>query len=53
MALLDLRLGQLSETKELCEKHGVTAKTYGCDVTDVARVRAVLKEIEQDLGPIE
>ena len=53
MAILDLRLEQLSETKELCQKYGVVVKTYNCDVTDVARVGAVLKEIEQDMGPIE
>ena len=53
MAILDLRFEQLSETKELCEKHGVIVKAYDCDVTDMARVRAVLKEVERDLGPIE
>ncbi|KIV80342.1 hypothetical protein PV11_07848 [Exophiala sideris] len=53
LAIIDLLPDPLQETKAICEKYGVTVKTYPCDVTDVERVRTVLKDIEQDLGPIE
>ncbi|KAI1628601.1 3-oxoacyl-reductase [Exophiala viscosa] len=53
LAIIDLLPDPLQETKSICEKYGVTVKTYPCDVTDVARLTAILKEVEQDLGPIE
>ncbi|KAJ4509691.1 hypothetical protein HRR83_006995 [Exophiala dermatitidis] len=53
VAIIDLLKDELGETKSLCEKHGVKAKTYACDVTDVDRLRAVLKEVEKDLGPVD
>jgi NAD(P)-dependent dehydrogenase (short-subunit alcohol dehydrogenase family) len=53
LAIIDLLNDPLQETKAICEKYGVTVKAYPCDVTDVERVKTVLKDIEQDLGPIE
>jgi len=53
LTILDRLVEGLEETKALCEKYSVKVTTYACDVTDVARVRAVLEEIEQDLGPID
>ncbi|KAH0830901.1 hypothetical protein AYO21_11547 [Fonsecaea monophora] len=53
VAIIDRLQDELTETKALCEKHGVTAKTYVVDVTDVEALRTALKRVEEDLGPID
>ena len=53
VAVLDRLENELAETKRLAEEHGVKVGTYVVDVTDVAALRAVLKQAESDLGEIE
>ena len=53
VAILDRLEDELAETKRLCEEHGVTARTYLCDVTDVEGLRGVIAEAESHLGDIE
>jgi len=43
---------ELSETVALIEENGGQAKAFVADVTDAARIRAVLAEIAETLGPI-
>lgn len=52
IAILDVRIEDLTDTKVICEKLGVKVNTYACDITDTVLVRTVLKEIEYDLGHI-
>jgi len=42
---------ELSETVALIEENGGQAKAFVADVTDAARIRAVLAEIAETLGP--
>lgn len=53
VALLDLDLGRLIDTKTECERIGVKAVAYASDVTDHSRCQEVFAQIKQDLGPIE
>ncbi|KIW16024.1 hypothetical protein PV08_06075 [Exophiala spinifera] len=53
LAIIDLLAEPLDETKVICEKYGVRVKTNTCDVTDIPRLRSVLDEIVNDLGPID
>lgn len=53
VALLDLDAERQAGTKAECEKVGVKAFSYACDVTDVDVSRKVLDDITKDLGPVE
>ncbi|EXJ66672.1 uncharacterized protein A1O5_10343 [Cladophialophora psammophila CBS 110553] len=51
VAILDLK--DASETKTACESLNVKSVYYNCDVTDVARMRTVLGDIEKELGAVD
>lgn len=53
VALLDLTANSQLETKLACEKAGVTALVYSCDVVDLETTKRVFGQIKIDLGPIE
>lgn len=53
VAVIDLKVESLSETKAACESLGVRAMSYACDVTDGARVKSTFDSIRKDMGPIE
>ncbi|KIY00152.1 uncharacterized protein Z520_03837 [Fonsecaea multimorphosa CBS 102226] len=53
VAILDRLEHELAESKARCEMYGVKVKTYVVDVTDVGGLRGVLKQAEEDLGPID
>lgn len=53
VAILDLKLEALDETKKRCEEKGVKVKDFACDVVDEARVKEVFAQIEKDLGPVD
>lgn len=53
LAILDVLEDNLAETRKICEGYEVKVQTYSCDVTDVSRVRAVFKDINSTLGPVE
>jgi len=53
IALLDLTIESQVETKAVCEKSGVKALTYSCDVANLEIARTVFDLIERDLGPID
>lgn len=40
------------ETKQLVEKFGVRAKCYSCDVSDFNKAAELVKQVENELGPI-
>lgn len=44
---------ELSETVALIEESGGHGKAFVADVTDAARIRAVMAEIAEDFGPIK
>lgn len=53
VAVIDLKVENLSETKAACESLGVRVMSYACDVTDGARVKSTFDSIRKDMGPIE
>jgi NAD(P)-dependent dehydrogenase (short-subunit alcohol dehydrogenase family) len=53
VALLDLKKESLATTRNVCEKLGVKAEAYECDVADQAMVKRVVQQIEAELGQIE
>jgi NAD(P)-dependent dehydrogenase (short-subunit alcohol dehydrogenase family) len=53
VALLDLSLQNLEETKTACENLGSRVGIYECNVCDGPRVQDVFQSIRQDMGPIE
>ena len=53
LALLDLNAELLAETAELCEKHGVTARTYRCNVTEEAGVESAFDAVARDFGRLD
>ena len=53
VAILDLSLDNLRETKTLCSEKGVRVVAHACDVTDESRVTEVFSQIAQELGPID
>ena len=53
VAILDLKLEGLDETRKTCEEKGVKVKAFACDVVDEARVKEVFTQIEKDLGPVD
>ncbi|RMZ66264.1 short chain dehydrogenase reductase SDR [Pyrenophora seminiperda CCB06] len=53
IAILDLNVDKLDQTKKTCLAHGVKVEAFGCDVTDKARVGEVLEQVQSQLGPID
>jgi NAD(P)-dependent dehydrogenase (short-subunit alcohol dehydrogenase family) len=53
VAILDLKVENLKNTKEACAMHGVKVNAYACDVTDAEKVKASIDEVEKSLGPID
>ncbi|KAF2004911.1 NAD(P)-binding protein [Amniculicola lignicola CBS 123094] len=53
VAILDLTVENLEETKGTCEAQGVKVQAYACDVADEVTVRETFGNIEKDLGPID
>lgn len=53
VAILDLKLDNLSKTKEACQQHGVKVADFACDVTDSDKVKQVIEDVEKQLGPID
>ncbi|KAF4635682.1 hypothetical protein G7Y89_g2413 [Cudoniella acicularis] len=53
IALLDLTAESQDGTKESCEKAGVKALAYSCDVTDLENVKKAFEQVGKDLGPID
>jgi NAD(P)-dependent dehydrogenase (short-subunit alcohol dehydrogenase family) len=52
VAILDLKLENLAETKKLCEVEGVKAYPYQCDVTKDDIVKSTVEKIEKEMGPV-
>jgi 3-oxoacyl-[acyl-carrier protein] reductase len=53
IALIDLNVADLEETRQLCAEHGVTARTYTCNVTNEAAVTATMDAIVRDFGGLD
>lgn len=53
VGLIDFDADRQADTKASCEKFGVKAFAYGCDITDQSRVVAVFEQIRKDLGHVE
>ena len=53
IAILDLKLENLENTKKACLAHNVKAEAFECDVTDDTKVKEVFDLVEKQLGPIE
>ncbi|KAI1611219.1 3-oxoacyl-reductase [Exophiala viscosa] len=53
VALLDLNLQSLEDTKNACENLGSRVGAYQCNVCDGPRVQEVFQSIRKDLGPID
>lgn len=53
IALLDLDEERQAETKATCEKHGVRARPYACNVLDLKSCERTFAKIQEDLGPVE
>jgi NAD(P)-dependent dehydrogenase (short-subunit alcohol dehydrogenase family) len=53
VAILDLSLSNLSNTKAACEAHNIRVAPFACDVTDSSKIAQVIEAVEKDLGPID
>jgi 3-oxoacyl-[acyl-carrier protein] reductase len=53
VALIDLNVADLEETKRLCAEHGVTARSYTCNVTSEDAVTATMDAIVRDFGSLD
>jgi NAD(P)-dependent dehydrogenase (short-subunit alcohol dehydrogenase family) len=53
VAILDLTVEKLGQTKLACESHGVAVQAYACDVADSSAVSSTFDSIAKDLGPID
>ncbi|KAJ4365031.1 hypothetical protein N0V83_008647 [Neocucurbitaria cava] len=53
VAILDLKLGNLENTKKACLSQNVKVEAFECDVTDDAKVKEVFDQVEKQLGPID
>ena len=53
LALLDLDEARQANTKDACEKLGVNARAYGCNVLDEQSCVATFAQIEKDIGAVE
>ncbi|KAH6995433.1 3-oxoacyl-reductase [Ilyonectria destructans] len=52
VALLDFDVERQASSLAECEKEGVKAVAYACDVTDIEQCERVFKQIHQDIGSI-
>jgi 3-oxoacyl-[acyl-carrier protein] reductase len=53
VALLDLNAEHLEQTRTLCERHGVRARPYLCNVTQEDEVAVTLDRVVTDLGRLD
>ena len=53
VALIDLNVADLEEARRLCAEHGVTARTYTCNVTSEDAVIATMDAIVRDFGGLD
>jgi NADP-dependent 3-hydroxy acid dehydrogenase YdfG len=54
IALLDLLVEELEETKLACEKYdAVKVEVYKCDITNISTVRETFATISHTLGPVD
>lgn len=53
VAILDLSVEKLKETKEACEKYGGRVEAYACDVSVGEDVVRTFNEVEGSLGGVE
>jgi len=53
VALIDLNMADLEETRQLCAELGVTARSYTCNVTDEDAVTATMDAIVRDFGGLD
>lgn len=53
IAALDLSADALDETRRLVEAHGVTCRTYLCNVTQEADVESTFDSVVRDLGSLD
>ena len=53
IAILDINVDRLEQTKKTCSAFGGKVETFGCDVRDQERVTEVLAKVVDQLGPID
>lgn len=53
LALVDLNESDLSATRQLCEAHGVTARSYNANVAVESDVTAAMESIARDFGRLD
>ena len=53
VAIIDLDLERLKDTKQAVESEGVKAFAYAADVRDYDAVVSIFQQIGKDLGPVE
>jgi 3-oxoacyl-[acyl-carrier protein] reductase len=53
IALIDLNMADLEETRRLCAEHGVMARVYNCNVTSEEAVAATMDAIVSDFGGLD
>ena len=54
LALLDLLVEELEETKLACERYdSVRVEAYKCDITNVNTVRETFSAVTKTLGPVD
>lgn len=53
VAILDLKIGNLTKTKEACLQHNIKVADFACDVTDAEKIKEVIDKVEKELGPID
>ncbi|XP_014560885.1 hypothetical protein COCVIDRAFT_88501 [Bipolaris victoriae FI3] len=53
VALLDINVNKLDQTKKTCLSFGVKVEAFGCDVRDQERLTEVLAQVTKQLGPID
>ncbi|KAH8730338.1 short chain dehydrogenase/reductase-like protein SDR [Phaeosphaeriaceae sp. PMI808] len=53
VAILDLKIEKLKNTKAACLQHGVEILDFECDVTGEDNIKSVIDQVENQLGPID
>ena len=53
LALIDLNIADLEETRRLCAEHGAIARIYTCNVTAEAAVTATMDAIVRDFARLD
>ncbi|CAE7194002.1 hypothetical protein CFE70_007312 [Pyrenophora teres f. teres 0-1] len=53
LAILDLNVDKLDQTKKTCLAFGGKVEAFGCDVTNQARVEEVFEQVQKQLGQID